>query len=51
MLVRYADEIIVLSENVKNYFKCEYDRDTVFIPNGVSAPVVRHPDRITDEFG
>jgi glycosyltransferase involved in cell wall biosynthesis len=33
--VKYADEIIVLSKNVRNYFKETYNRDTVYIPNGV----------------
>lgn len=35
MAVKYADEIIVLSENVKQYFKDTYNRDTCFIPNGI----------------
>lgn len=34
--VKYADEIIVLSENVKKYFKETYNRDTIFIPNGIN---------------
>lgn len=34
--VRFADEIIVLSEGVKEYFFKTYGRDTTFIPNGVS---------------
>ncbi len=33
--VKHADEIIVLSENVKDYFLTEYGRETTFIPNGV----------------
>ena len=36
VLVKYADRIIVLSEDVQRYFKDTYHRDTVFIPNGVS---------------
>lgn len=35
--VRYADEIIVLSKGVQDYFKETYDRETHFIPNGVNA--------------
>lgn len=35
--VKYADEIIVLSESVKNYFLEKYGRETVLIPNGVSS--------------
>ena len=38
--VKYADEIIVLSKNVQKYFKDTYNRDTAFIPNGVSMPNV-----------
>ena len=38
MAVRCADEIIVLSRNVQNYFKETYGRETVWIPNGVSRP-------------
>ena len=32
--VKYADEIIVLSKNVQEYFLEKYARKTVFIPNG-----------------
>ena len=49
--VKYADEIIVLSENVKKYFKDSYNRDTVFIPNGVNKPVIVKADIIEKEFG
>jgi glycosyltransferase involved in cell wall biosynthesis len=38
MAVRCADEIIVLSRNVQNYFRETYGRETVWIPNGVSGP-------------
>lgn len=48
--VRRADEIIVLSENVKNYFKETYDRDTVFVPNGVNRPEVISPEIITEKY-
>lgn len=34
--VKYADEIIVLSKSVQNYFYKKYNRETVMIPNGVS---------------
>lgn len=33
---KYADEVIVLSQNVKEYFAKTYNRETVFIPNGIS---------------
>ena len=48
--VRRADEIIVLSENVKNYFKETYDRDTVFVPNGVNRPEAISPEIITEKY-
>ena len=38
MAVRFADEIIVLSENLQRYFLHRYGRKTHFIPNGVSKP-------------
>lgn len=49
--VRYADEIIVLSQSVQKYFKDTYDRKTVFIPNGVNKPVVREPRLIREKYG
>ncbi len=48
--VKYADEIIVLSKNVQDYFKKEYNRKTVFIPNGVSKPEIIKPSIIKDKF-
>jgi glycosyltransferase involved in cell wall biosynthesis len=49
--VQYADEIIVLSEGVKQYFKTAYNRDTVFIPNGVSRPMKVEAEEITRLYG
>ncbi len=46
--VRYADEIIVLSENVQRYFQGIYGRKTHFIPNGVERPVLREAELIRD---
>ena len=51
MAVRHADEIIVLSRNVQDYFKNTYDRETVWIPNGVNRPQPRIAKQITDKFG
>lgn len=50
MTVKYADEIIVLSENVKKYFKDTYNRDTVFIPNGVNKLDIIKADLITKNY-
>jgi len=47
---RYADGIIVLSNAVKNYFKQQYDRDTIFIPNGVNIPKIKEAEIITEKF-
>lgn len=49
--VRFADDIIVLSENVKQYFKDTYNRETVFIPNGVLPAEYKKPEEITKLFG
>ena len=48
--VRFADEIIVLSENVKKYFKDTYGRETVFIPNGVTRPKILPPNIILSDY-
>lgn len=49
--VKYADEIIVLSEGVQKYFKDTYGRETVFIPNGVNRPEIREAKLIKEKFG
>lgn len=36
MAVRYADALVVVSQELRQYFKNEYSRETVYIPN---APV------------
>ena len=51
MAVRFADEIIVLSRNVQEYFKETYGRETVYIPNGVSVPERAEADLILRQFG
>lgn len=49
--VRFADEIIVLSEGVQKYFLDTYGRKTRFIPNGVNRPVIHEAEIIKDKFG
>lgn len=49
--VKYADEIIVLSNGVQDYFQSTYNRTTRFIPNGVNRPVIRAPQLIKEKFG
>lgn len=48
--VKFADEIIVLSESVQKYFKETYGRETKFIPNGVNRPELRNAELITEKF-
>ncbi|MBQ8001183.1 MAG: glycosyltransferase family 4 protein [Ruminococcus sp.] len=48
--VRFADEIIVLSKNVQDYFLSTYSRQTVFIPNGVNKAEVLPADMISDNY-
>ena len=49
--VKFADEIIVLSKGVQDYFKETYGRETKFIPNGVNRPIIRRPELIKEKFG
>ena len=49
--VKYADEIIVLSKNVQEYFKSTYKRDTKFIPNGVNRQKIQKAELITEKYG
>lgn len=49
--VKYADEIIVLSKGVQDYFRDTYGRETHFIPNGVNRPETREAGLITEKFG
>jgi len=48
---KFADEIIVLSEGVRQYFRDTYGRETVFVPNGVSKPEIREAEVIAAKYG
>lgn len=48
---KFADEVIVLSEGVHQYFLDTYGRETHFIPNGVNKPNIREAKIIKDKFG
>ena len=48
---KYADEVIVLSKGVQDYFNETYGRETHFIPNGVNRPQIREAKLIRDNFG
>jgi hypothetical protein len=48
--VKYADKIIVLSKGVQDYFKETYNRETIFIPNGVEEPKIKEPKIIKEKY-
>ncbi|WP_455542990.1 glycosyltransferase family 4 protein [Intestinibacter sp.] len=50
MAAKYADEIIVLSKSVQQYFKDEYNRDAIYIPNAVNKPKVKEGNIIKKSF-
>lgn len=49
--VRCADEIIVLSKGMQDYFREAYGRETRVIPNGVVSPKILEANIIRTEFG
>lgn len=49
--VRYADEIIVLSRGVQQYFWDTYGRKTCYIPNGMSKAHISEANLITNDYG
>jgi len=51
VMVKCADEIIVLSESAYEYFKKTYNRETVLIHNGVERPLKREAEEITKLYG
>lgn len=51
MAVKDADEIIVLSKGVQNYFSTKYGRETQFIPNGINRPKKVEAELIIEKFG
>ena len=48
---RQADEVIVLSRNVQEYFLQKYGRQTHYIPNGIREPVRRPAQIIREQYG
>ena len=48
---KYADELIVLSEGNKQFFKDKYGREATLIPNGIDKPEVIAAEEITEQFG
>ena len=51
MTVKYANQIIVLSNEQKKYFKEKYGRDTVYIPNGTIVNEKEPADEIQKLYG
>lgn len=49
--VKHADEIIVLSANVRDYFRQTYGRETIYIPNGVDRHETVAADMIRERYG
>lgn len=51
MAAKYADEVIVLSKNIQEYFLTTYGRQTHYIPNGVSRPEFCEAREIKQKYG
>lgn len=51
MAAEYADEVIVLSKNVQQYFLDTYGRETKLIPNGVGRHEKFPAEEINKKFG
>lgn len=50
MAVKYADEIVVLSKNIQKYFYNTYNRNTIFVPNGITKPINRKANIIKQKY-
>lgn len=50
MACKYADDIIVLSKNMQHYFLKKYNREALFIPNGMSYGVLKEPNIINKKY-
>ena len=51
VMVKCADEIIVLSESARSYFKETYNRETILIPNGIDKQKKKDAEEITKLYG
>lgn len=51
MAAKYADEIIVLSKNVQQYFADTYHRKVTYIPNAIDKPEPKEAQLITEKYG
>ena len=50
-IVKYADTIITLCENDRDYFRETYNKETVLIPNGFERYELVEPKLITEQYG
>ena len=51
VMVKCADEIIVLSQSAYDYFKNTYGRETTIIHNGIERPVKKEAELIKNLYG
>lgn len=51
LAMRTADEVIVLSRSIQNYYRDEYGRECRFLPNGLSMPEGIDDDSCLDRLG
>ncbi len=51
VMVKCADEIIVLSENAREYFEKTYKRKTTLIHNGIERPIRKSAEKILTDYG
>lgn len=51
MAAKYADDVIVLSDNVKQYFADVYQREVTYIPNGINRPKPQGAAVIDEKYG
>ena len=51
MAAKHADEVIVLSKNVQEYFRENYHRETLYIPNGIVRPQKKEASVIKERWG
>ena len=47
---KYADEVIVLSKEIQQYFMSKYGRTVNYIPNGVTLPSIHKADLIRQQY-
>ena len=51
MAAHHANDMIVLSKNMQEYFRKTYGRETLFIPNGINRPVIKEAEKIGEKYG